>query len=356
MIENRIAAFRRLLEKQGLDSFIVLNPANRFYLSGFKGTAGVLLITLKECFLITDFRYIEQAKQEASSYQVIKYELSINATVNEIAQKLHIKKMGFEEDYITYSQYNNLHNELIQISLIATNQVTEEIRMIKDNEEINNIRKAAAIADEAFTHILNIIAPGKKETEIGLELEYYMLSKGASKTSFQTIVASGVRSALPHGTATEKIIEKGDFVTMDFGCIYNQYCSDMTRTIVVGTPSTKQKEIYNIVLKAQDLALEALKANCKTKDIDALSRGYIHEKGYGDNFGHGLGHSLGLDVHEKPSLSPKDSNILKNNMIVTVEPGIYIPGWGGVRIEDLVVVNETGIENLTHSPKDLIIL
>ena len=356
MTKNRIDALREQLLKQGLDSFIVLNPANRFYLSGFSGSAGILLITLKDCFLITDFRYIEQAEQEASFFQIIQYKKSTNETINELSKKLSLDKMGFEEDYITYSQYKNLHIELKEINLFATEQIIEKIRMIKDNIEIKFISKAATIADEAFNHILKIIKPGKTEREIALELEFQMLSKGASKTSFETIVASGTRSALPHGIASEKRIENGDFVLMDFGCVYNQYCSDMTRTIILGDADSKQREIYDIVLEAQSLALKNLKAGKKTKDVDALSRNYIKEKGYADNFGHGLGHSLGLDIHEKPSLSPRDEHILKNNMLMTVEPGIYIPNWGGVRIEDLVVIKENTITNLTHSPKDLIII
>lgn len=356
MIKNRISALQEKLKKQELDSFIVLNPANRFYLSGFSGSAGVLLITLNDCFLITDFRYIEQAEKEAALFQIIQYKSSPTKTIAELSQELKLVKMGFEEDYITYSHYQDLHTELKEVNLTPTGQMIEEIRMIKDQKEIKAITRAASIADEALSHVLKIIKPGKTEREIALELEYQMLSKGASKTSFDTIVASGKRSALPHGIASDKRIEDGDFVLMDFGCIYNQYCSDMTRTIIIGNAQPKQKEIYNIVLKAQSLALEKLKAGQKTKDIDALSRNYIHEKGYGDNFGHGLGHSVGLDIHEKPSLSFKDEHILKNNMLITVEPGIYIPDWGGVRIEDLVVVKENTIENLTHSPKDLLIL
>lgn len=355
-MNKRIFDLRSKLEEQDLDAFIITSSENRYYLSGFSGTAGILLITKDQSFLFTDFRYVEQAKLQAGDFQIVNHEGKINSTLDKYIKSYSCENVGFEGDFVTFFEYENLKKSLKDVELVPVSNMVEEIRMIKDEVEVENIRKAASIADGAFEHVLNIIAPGKTEKEIALELEYFMRLKGASGTSFATIVASGKRSALPHGLATDKVLEKGDLVTMDFGCIYNHYCSDMTRTIVIGNPSPKQKEIYNIVLEAQNLALDDIKAGKATKDIDALSRGYIEQKGYGEYFGHGLGHSVGLFIHERPSLSFRDTYRLKSNMLVTVEPGIYIPNWGGVRIEDLVVVNETGIENLTHSSKDLIII
>ncbi|MDK2823266.1 MAG: Xaa-Pro aminopeptidase [Clostridia bacterium] len=356
MIKERINKLRQKLEQLGLDGFIVMSPLNRRYISGFTGTSGILLITHKQNFLFTDFRYIEQAKSQAPAFQVIKHEFPVTKTIKEITQRLPLEFLGLEGDFITYKQFQDFQDGLDNIKLVPQEGIIENLRLIKDNEEIKNIRKAAQIADKAFKFILEKIKPGLKEIEVALELEFFMRLQGASSTSFDTIVASGYRSALPHGVASEKVIEKGDFVTIDFGCVYNGYCSDMTRTIVIGQPSEKQKEIYQIVLEAQSIGLNSVKAGLGAKEVDLQSRSYISRKGYGEYFGHGLGHGLGLNVHENPSLSPRDSTELLENMVVTVEPGIYIPNWGGVRIEDLVVVKATGYDNLTRFTKDLIII
>ncbi len=356
MFKVRIEKLRKKITQLGLDAFLVMAPENRRYLSGFTGSSGVLLITKNQNFLLTDFRYIDQAKIEAPDFQVIRYDGSLVETIKNILERLFIETLGFEEDFITYKQYRELREGIPKIKIFPEAGLVEKIRMIKDQEEIATIARAAKVADEAFNYILGKIRPGLTEIEIALELEFFMRSQGASSTSFSTIVASGARSALPHGVASEKLIEKGDFVTLDFGCIYQGYCSDMTRTVVIGEPDRKQREVYQVVLEAQILALENIKAGMSCQEIDALSRTYIAEKGYGQYFGHGLGHGVGLAVHEHPSLSPRDNTELVPNMVVTVEPGIYLPGWGGVRIEDLVVVEEAGLKNLTDSPKDLIVI
>lgn len=356
MTEKRVERLRARLEKIGLDGFLIMAPDNRRYISGFTGTAGIVLITKKQNLLFTDFRYIDQATKEAPHFEIIKYQYPFLQTINEVVKRLPLEQIGFESEFVTYNQFLDLSKFLEGIKLLPQKGTIEELRMVKDPEEISYIQKAARIADNGFKHILNKIKPGITEREVALELEYYMASQGATGTSFATIVASGKRSSLPHGVASEKIIQKGDFVTMDFGCVYKGYCSDMTRTVVIGNPSTKQNEIYNIVLQAQQLGLSSVRAGLGAKEIDMVSRNYIESKGYGDYFGHGLGHGLGLNVHENPSLSPKDNTELLKNMVVTIEPGIYIPDWGGVRIEDLIVVLEDGYENLTKSPKELIIL
>ena len=228
------------------------------------------------------------------------------------------------------------------------------LRCIKTEEELEKVAKAEAIGDQAFQKILGDIKPGVTELTIAAKLDYYMRELGAEGNSFDTIVASGLHSAMPHAVPTAKKLEKGDFITMDFGCRYDGYCSDMTRTVVLGEASSKQKEIYGIVLKAQMAALEQICAGKTVSEVDQVARGLIAEAGYGEYFGHGLGHSVGLFIHEEPRLSPKCHSVLQKNMTMTVEPGIYIPEFGGVRIEDLVVITEKGCRNLAHSPKELI--
>jgi len=230
----------------------------------------------------------------------------------------------------------------------------DALRQIKSEEELEYLEKAEAIGDLAFEKILTILKPGMTELEVAAELEYQMKKAGAENFSFSTIVASGLNSSMPHAIPGEKKLEEGDFVTMDFGCTYKGYCSDMTRTVVLGKASEKQKEIYNTVLKAQLAALDAIKAGVTGKSVDKVARDIITEAGYGECFGHGLGHSVGLFIHEEPRLSPAGETVLEENMIETVEPGIYVPGFGGVRIEDMVAVTKDGCKNFTHSPKELI--
>jgi Xaa-Pro aminopeptidase len=232
----------------------------------------------------------------------------------------------------------------------------EKLRLIKTDSEIKILKEAARIADAAFDHILQFIHPGISELDISNELEFFMRSSGATSSSFDTIVASGQRSALPHGVATDKVIENGDLITMDYGAYYQGYVSDITRTVAVGEPSVQLKDIYEIVLEAQRLGVAGIKAGMSGKEADALTRNYITEKGYGEYFGHSTGHGIGLEVHEGPALSLKSNIVLEPNMVVTIEPGIYIPGLGGVRIEDDTLITSEGNELLTHSVKELIIL
>lgn len=340
------------MKEKKLDGAIIYKPENRRYVSGFTGTSGYALITLDRAIFITDFRYIDQSTKECIGYEVVKH--SNERTIYSIINDLGIKKLGFEEDFVTYSQYKEFEKKLDSISLMPLEGSLSKLRTIKDQEEIELIQKAASIADEAFLHICDYIKEGMTEKEIALELETYMKKKGATGTSFDTIVASGIRSSLPHGVASDKIVEKGDFITIDFGCIYNGYCSDMTRTIVLGKASEKQKEIYSIVLEAQMKALEAIRAGITGIEADKVARDVIESKGYGQYFGHGLGHGVGLEVHEMPRLSPIGEDTLQPGMVVTDEPGIYIPDFGGVRIEDLLVITEDGHRVLSKSPKDLL--
>lgn len=280
---------------------------------------------------------------------------TIPEEVASIVKQLGIKKLGFEKDYVTYASYQTF-NETIDAELIPVSGEIEKLRLIKDESEIKILKGAAKIADSAFSHILNFIQPGKTEIEVANELEFFMRKEGATSSSFDMIVASGVRGALPHGVASDKVIEKGELVTIDFGALYNGYVSDITRTVAIGQPSDKMKEVYDIVLEAQLRGMKGIKAGITGKQADALTRDYISEKGYGEYFGHSTGHGIGLEVHEGPGLSFKSDIVLEPGMVVTCEPGIYLPGIGGVRIEDDTIVTKEGNENLNTSTKELVIL
>lgn len=354
-MSKRIRLLQEKLKEVGQEALLVTHPANRRYISGFTGSSGVVLITTEEAFLITDFRYQIQAKEQAPDCHVIIGDLW--QVVGEKCQELKLSSLAFEADYVTFSQYKRLESYLGDISLQPGDKWIESMRMIKDEEEIQLIRQAAQIADEAFEEILKEIRPGITEREIAFRLEVLMRERGATSSSFDMIVASGLRSALPHGTASDKALEKGDLLTLDFGAIYKGYVSDLTRTVVLGQPNEKQKEIYNIVLEACNRTIEALKPGLTGKDVDDIARDYIKSHGYGDYFGHSTGHGIGLEVHEDPHLSSRRGDcILQPGMVVTIEPGIYLPDLGGVRIEDDVLITESGYEVLTHSPKELIIL
>uniref|UniRef100_UPI0038CBF7B4 M24 family metallopeptidase n=1 Tax=Anaerosolibacter carboniphilus TaxID=1417629 RepID=UPI0038CBF7B4 len=348
----RLTRFRELLREKNIDGAIIYKLENRRYLSGFTGSSGYVVITLNSAYFITDFRYVEQASRQCAGFEVLEH--TNQKPLHTILTGFNINTMGFEDDFVTYAQYKEFSDKLEHTKMVPLEGALNNLRKIKYEEEIAKIERAAQIADSAFDHILKFIKIGMKETEVALELENFMKKQGASGLSFDSIVASGIRSSLPHGVASDKIIEEGDFVTLDFGCIYEGYCSDMTRTIVIGKASEKQKEIYSIVLDAQLKALEAIKPGVTGVEVDKIARDIITEKGYGDYFGHGLGHGVGLEIHESPRLSPLGHDTLKPGMIVTDEPGIYLPGFGGVRIEDLVVVTETGYRTLSKSPKGLI--
>lgn len=352
---KRVLKLKSLLEDKSLDAALIYKPENRTYISGFTGSTGYVLIIKNKNYLLTDFRYIEQSKNECIGYEIVKLDSNTEGKdLYSFIDKLNLSKIGFESESMTYNEFNKLNEKLPNIKFVPIDSEIKQLKKIKDSNEIKYIKKAASIADEAFSHICTYIKAGITEKDVALELEYYMKKKGASKLSFDTIVASGKRSALPHGVYSDKVIENGDFVTLDFGCVYNGYCSDMTRTLVIGTASEKQKEIYNIVYEAQKMALKEIKPNIECSKIDKIARDHISNNGYGDFFGHGLGHGVGMEVHEAPSLSPKSKDVLEAHMIITDEPGIYIPDFGGVRIEDLVLVTNDGYEILSKSSKELI--
>lgn len=353
-MKDRIAKTRKLMVENNLDSLLINADVNRFYLTGFTGSSGIVLFTPENNYFITDFRYTEQAGDQTDGYKILEFNKEVLKKINDILDKDNVKKLGFESKTVSYNKYQEYKEKFVGVELEATEDLIKEMRKIKDKSEIDKIRKAVEITDKAFDHILNFIEPGITEREVALELEYFMKKRGAEKNAFDFIVASGKRSSMPHGVASDKKIENGDFVTMDFGTFYNGYCSDMTRTVVVGEPSKKQKKIYNIVLDAQKSVIEKIKPGMTGKEIDGIARDIIKEKGYGDNFGHGLGHGIGVEVHEGPRASYTTDEIIEKGMVMTDEPGIYLSDWGGVRIEDDLLITEDGCEVLNNSPKELI--
>lgn len=350
---QRLARLRQKMSAKGISHLYITKPENRYYLSGFTGTAGVLLIGQATADFLTDFRYIEQVKTQSPHFNVVKVEqLSPVGLLSEILGKYKGAKLAFEAADLSYKKYQELEHGLPGIELVPCEGLVEELRLIKDETEIKIIRQAMAIGDKAFAHILQYIKPGISELALALELEFFMRKLGASGTAFATIMASGPRAALPHGVASDRQLQAGDLLTMDFGALYQGYNSDMTRTVVLGQPDQRQLEIYNIVLEAQRAGLAAVKAGISAKEVDAAARQVITGYGYGGFFGHGTGHGVGIAIHENPSLNTKDETLLQPGMVVTIEPGIYLPQWGGVRIEDSVLVTANGCEILTSSPKN----
>lgn len=349
----KIEKVRHLLEEKQLDAIVILSPHNRRYLSGFTGSSAGLIISKEKSLLITDFRYMEQAAKQAESFEIVKQKTSLLAMLTDVIKELGFKSVGFEGNLITYHDYKQLASSAEFIDI--TGEI-EKIRMVKEPFEIEQIQKAADIADATFDYILKITKPGVTEMYLNNEIEMKMRSLGATSSSFDTTIASGVRGALPHGVASNKMIESGEMITFDYGALYEGYVSDITRTIAVGTPQEEMVKIYNIVLESQLKALDEIKPGMTGVEADKIARDVIAGYGYGDAFGHSLGHGIGLEVHENPMLSQRSTYILEENMCVTLEPGIYVPGLGGVRIEDDVLVTKNGLKRFTQSTKDLIIL
>lgn len=351
----KLEKVRKELKSQNLDAILITNSFNRHYLSNFTGSSGNLLITLEQAILLTDFRYTEQATNQAKDFDIVEHNGPILAEIKKQLNKYNVKSLAFEENQVTFQQYTEFNKEL-DVELVPTSNIVENIRIIKTQDELLIMQEAANIADNAFREILNYIKPGVKEIDVSNELERLMREQGATSSSFDTIVASGYRGALPHGVASDKEIQTGELVTMDFGALYKNYCSDITRTIAVGDINDELNNIYDTVLQAQLRGVSGVKAGITGDEADALTRDYITEKGYGEYFGHSTGHGLGLEVHEEPRLAKGSNIVLKENMVVTIEPGVYVPNVGGCRIEDDIIVTTEGNTRLTHSDKELIIL
>lgn len=349
-MESRI---QKLLESANDDEAIFISSyPNIFYYSGFKSEDAFLLISKDKRLIITDSRYTVQAKEQAPEFEVI----DISCGFKNIFSKISENRIGFEEQNITVAQHEKYQSAIDNKTLFAMQDKINAPRRRKDDVEIKKITEAEKLGDEAFTYVLDKIKAGITEKDIAFELEFYMRKHGAAGLSFETIAASGIRGAMPHGLASEKIIKNGELLTLDFGCILDGYCSDMTRTVAIGNVSDWQREIYSIVLKAQSTALKSVSIEKKCSEIDAAARKIISDAGYGKNFGHALGHSVGIEIHENPNFSPKSNDTVEVGNVITVEPGIYIENMGGVRIEDVIAVTENGIVNITHSPKELIII
>ncbi|HCG75872.1 MULTISPECIES: M24 family metallopeptidase [Staphylococcus] len=351
---NKLEQVHEILNHKRLDAMIVLSDFNRRYLSGFTGTSGALIITHNKNYLVTDFRYIEQATKQAPEFEIINRQNGLITEIKNILEQAQLSNIGFEGHQISYDTYVELNKGMI--TLISISDSIDKIRKVKSEEEIKLIQKAAEIVDKTYDYILTVVKVGMSEREIKALLESKMLELGADGPSFDTIVASGYRGALPHGVASDKLIEKGDMITLDFGAYYRGYCSDITRTFAIGEPDPKMKEIYNIVLSSQIKAIDEIRPGMTVQEADALSRDYIDAHGYGQEFGHSLGHGIGLDIHEGPLLSKNSTGELQVNNCVTIEPGIYVDGLGGVRIEDDILITENGCDVFTKCTKDLIIL
>jgi len=344
-----------MLAEMGADVYYINSNVNIRYLTGFSGSSSYVLISKDKKYFITDFRYKEQSAEQVKGFDIrITYQHI--EELKKIFQETGAKSAVFESTHVTYNHLEKLQEAIHSVKFIPAAEKIEILTMCKTPDEIAKLRKAVEISDKTFEKMLGIIKPGMKERDVASEITYWHKKFGASKDSFDVIVASGLRGAFPHGVASDKIIEKGDMVTLDFGCVYDGFCSDITRTIAVGEPSDEMKKIYRIVLDAQLKAIDAAKAGALTKVVDNAARDHIKSFGYGDNFGHSLGHGLGILVHEIPSVSQRMEMDLPEGVVVTIEPGIYLEGIGGVRIEDDVLIKNGGCEVLNKALKELIIL
>ncbi len=356
LFQKRIKKLRNELGLGTTGAVLITKSVNYMYISGFTGTSAVIYISENRTVLLTDFRYVEQAALQAPDFEIIQYTGNADNVLNNLIESDGIQRLFFEDSHLTFYQYEEYAAKLKVKGLVPLGKLIEKLRRIKDESEIKIIKEAVDIADKAFLHILPFIKPGVAEIELAAEMEHHMRQLGASGSSFDTIIASGYRASMPHGVASDKKIEEGDVITMDFGALYKGYCSDITRTVFLGTPNNELERIYKIVLDANQKGLEAVRSGIGGRDVDAVARQYIADEGFGEYFGHGLGHGVGLEIHEEPSLSMREDLILEDGMVVTVEPGIYVPGLGGVRIEDMVVVNGVKADILTKASKELFVL
>ncbi|MDA8138384.1 MAG: Xaa-Pro peptidase family protein [Desulfobacteraceae bacterium] len=359
IFRDRLSEVRNRMSQNAIDALLVMTEENRRYLSGFTGedhhfdeSAGVLIITADSQVLATDSRFELQAQQEAPLFETIIYRNGLSKELAALAAKLSIRKMGFESVRVSVQQHRNFLKELDansqKVELIPFEEFVESLRVIKSEDEIQKTAKALHIAEEVYRHVVKTLKPGMSEKQIAWAMEMGMRQAGADALSFPVIVAAGPNSALPHAIPSDREIQAGEPILFDWGAKLNGYCSDTSRTVVIGSPDDTFKQVYRTTLDAQQKAIAAIKSGISSKDVDAKARDHIHQNGYEGKFGHGLGHGTGLAVHEAPRLSPLRETVLQEGMLVTVEPGIYLPGWGGVRIENQVVVEADGPRVLNH--------
>ena len=356
---NHFEKIARQLETYDLDAMLLTGEANRLYASGFHsaGTDGVALVTRNKTYYFTDSRYTEAAARHVQGAELreIGRGRGYGTLLEEAIAEQKIGRMGFEDAYMTVQDWER-YRKALSCELVPATELMWQLRAVKDEEELEAMIAAQRIAEKALAEILNEVRPGVTEKEIAARLQYLMLHYGASDMSFDPIVVSGANSSLPHGVPSEKEIQEGDFVTMDFGCIYRGYCSDMTRTVAVGHATEEMEKIYHTVLTAQKAAIGMARAGLTGKEVDGAARKVIEEAGYGPYFGHGFGHGVGVEIHEAPTVSPANDKPLPVGAVVSAEPGIYLPGKMGVRIEDVIVLTEDGCRNITEAPKELLIL
>jgi Xaa-Pro aminopeptidase len=356
-MSERLTALRRLMRRESISALGVTDIRNLRYLTGFTGTAGGCFVTERSAVFITDFRYRSQiSRQVDKAFRFAEHNHPVIGIAAE-AKKNRVKSLGFEESALTYNLYSRLKKEARGIRLIPVQGLVEELRLLKDKKEVRLLRRGAKLNGEALSEVAWMMHPGVTEREVSLALEVAMRERGASGAAFDFIVASGTRGALPHGVASNRAMRRGDLVTIDYGAVVDGYHADTTRVFCLGKPTMKAKEIYDIVLRAQMAALDAIGPGVKCCEVDEAARSVIKEEGFGKFFGHGTGHGVGLNIHEGPRLAPGTEERLEPGMMVTVEPGIYLPGWSGVRIEDMVLVTEKGKEVLTRAiTKELVVL
>jgi Xaa-Pro aminopeptidase len=356
---RRLTCLRGMFEEKGLDAFLVAVPENRYYLSGYGAddlqlteSSGYLLITDSRQYLLTDFRYQEEAEKEAPDYQVFIYKEGLGQTLSELFSELPIERLGIESHYLTVSRYCEVEEALKKsrhaAALAPVEELVEGLRLLKDPEEIEKIKASLRLTETVLLGVWERLRTGRTEKEVAWEIERSLRENGAEAVSFPPIVASGPNAALPHAVPTDRQISAGDPVILDLGSRLRHYCSDMTRTWIAGKPDKKLQELYRIVREAQLAAQDFVSAGKDSVAVDAVARDLITNAGYGEHFGHGLGHGVGLAVHEKPGLRKQKGMTLQENMVVTIEPGIYLPGYGGVRLENMVRITQDGCDLLNH--------
>jgi len=358
----RLAKLRQTLADHNLDAIVISQPENRCYLSGFTGTRGMLFISPERAILAVPFVYLEQARKQAPAFELVRFQKEFAEVwpglVSEIkpAQQCRVRRVAFESAHLTVGEHGKLAARAEDAELVPTEGIVEGLRAIKDRGELDIIKKAVALADAAFVHIVEFIEPGMTEREVAWELEVYMRTHGTEKVAFDLIVGAGPNGAMPHHEVSERVIGTGEPIVMDLGARVAGYHSDLTRTICLGQPDERFTEIYDLVLRAQLAAEESIRGGIVAGDADNAARQIITEAGYGEQYGHGLGHGVGLAVHEEPFVRQGAEEVLKPGMVLTVEPGIYLPDWGGVRIEDMVLVREDGLEVLSRASKEPVIV
>jgi Xaa-Pro aminopeptidase len=351
-MSERVAQLREALREVEAGAFLVSQPENRRYLSGFTGSTGWLLIAPDRALILTDFRYLERVQREVTGYDLVRAKPTYDAALKELLAELQISSVAFESDHVTVAQLQDWRDASPPVEWVPTQGLVETQRQVKDPSELEALRQAIALADEAWAAVLPMIRPGlTTEVEMAWNLEVAMRTRGAEKLAFDIIVGSGPNGALPHAGATERVIGPGEPVVVDMGCVVDGYHSDMTRTVCWGTPPPDYLDVWHLVLRAHDTAKAGMRAGMEGAEADRLARDVIQQAGYGEHFGHGLGHGVGLAVHEGPRAGTTAQGALPAGSVITVEPGVYLSGRFGVRIEDIVVVGEDGVETLTSSPK-----